>query len=259
MTNLLQSLEATPVTPEAPTGNVDYVAWATEKFRQPDGTLDVAALARGKWESDINFVPRVLTELQEARKEAQTRASLEDFIEDYKAGRNVQTNTSGTPPVESPAQNSSQTAPTTLADIVKQVEQNLSQKQAEQQAQKNIDISTKALQAKWGAQARDKVIAKAQELEMSVDALTSIAARSPKAFQELVFDKAPAAPPVPAGQYVPPRSNTNANTVLNTAGAKTRKQWNDMRRTMSANKYWTPEVQDQILADKTALGSKFDQ
>jgi len=99
LTNLLQALEQ-PETP-APEQNVDYVAWAKEKFKTAEGELDISALARGKWESDTSYVPKLLNELQEARKEAQTRASLEDFIEDYKSSRTAQPNTPVINPVES--------------------------------------------------------------------------------------------------------------------------------------------------------------
>jgi hypothetical protein len=252
LTNLLQALEQ-PETP-APTGNVDYVAWATEKFKTADGTLDVAALARGKWESDTTFVPRILTELQEARKEAQTRASLEDFIEDYRSQRPAQINT----PVITPVEPQPNTSSITQADIDKIVDARLSSKQREQVAQSNIKTVQDTLRQTYGDQAVHKVKARAEELGLSSDDVTALAAKSPKAFLDLVLDKAPASPPVAPGTYIPPRTNVNTVTHINTSSAKSKKQWNDARRTMKASEYWTPEVQNQILADMVTLGDKFN-
>ena len=257
MTNLLQSLENATTT-SAPQ-DVDYVAWATEKFRTEDGTLDVAALAKGKYESDVNFIPRLTTELQDARKEAATRASLADFMDKWEQTRSVNTNTQVTPPGESQTQMSNQNT-LTAADIERLAEEKWNKKNQEAIAKSNIDKVTKTLTDKWGSGARGKLEEKAKSLNVGLDFLQSIAMRSPEAFLEIVLDKAPAAPPVAPGTFVPPKSNINSQATLNTNGShKTRKQWNDERRKMRATEYWTPEVQNAILNDKIALGADFDK
>lgn len=255
MTNLLQALE-TPQTPQGES-NVDYVAWATEKFKTEGGELDVAALARGKWESDTSYVPKLLNELQEARKDAQTKASLEDFIDEYRnSQRTAQPNTPVISPVESQPNNSS----ISEADIERLVETKFTNKQREQIAQANIKSVRDDLTSKWGSGASEKYKARAKELEMSEDQLTNLAIQSPKAAINLLLGSTPASPPIAPGSYIPPRNNINPGSTLNTNGQhKTRRQWNEARRSMKASEYWTPDVQNAILADMTALGDRFDR
>lgn len=238
---------------------VDYIKWATDKFRKDDGTLDVLALAKGKWEADTKFVPQLTNELSEARKEVKLRTSLEDFMDKFEAQRAQQTNTQVTNPDESSTANNASQSSFSTDDYRKVAEEVFTQKQREQIAATNIRKVSEELYAKWGEHTVDKLKSRARELGVNETWLNSIAQQSPKAFLELVLDRAPAAPGEPPSTYVPPRTNTNTTSTLHTnpAGAKTRKEWNDIRRKMKASEYWTPEVQQKILADMHVLGDKF--
>ena len=148
----------------------------------------------------------------------------------------------------------------TEADIDRLVEAKLTKTQREQIAQSNFKSVQEVLRKAYGDQAALRVKARTEELGLSVDDATAMAAKTPKAFLELVLDKAPASPPSAPGSYIPPRNNINPSATLNTNGQhKTRKQWNDARRSMKAAEYWTPDVQNAILADMNALGDKFDR
>lgn len=255
MTNLIQSLGEIDQTPE----DIDYVQWAKLKFSNEAGELDIAALAKGKYESDIKFIPKLTSELQEVRREATTKASLEDFMQQYEA-RRAQTNTQGNPPQERQADNQSSTQGLTEEQIRKISSDEWVKRNQEAQANANINKVKTTLADKWGSGAKEKLEARAKALNVGLDFLEQVAVRAPEAFLELVLDKAPTSPPINPNSSNPPRTNTNSQSVLNTNGNhKSRKQWNDIRRKSGSNSFWTPENMRMMLTDQEALGDAFDR
>lgn len=262
MTNsLIQALAEAETNADVGGNEVDYVRWATEKFRNEDGSLNVEALARGKYESDVRFIPQLQQEKQGVLDELKTRESLQSFMQKWEQQRQGSTNSPVTTPSESPNNsNSSNTNPVDIQSILAQVDNHIVNRQREQIAQANVKQVRDALVSKWGAQSVTKLQAKAQELGVSTDFLFGVAQSSPKAFLELVLDKAPASPPVAPNSYVPPRNQSISQPVINTGGAhKTKKQWDNLRKTMNPVKYWSKETQMQYYADAAALGDKFDE
>lgn len=259
--NLFQALQEAETNASNVDGTeIDYVSWAKSKFTGADGALDINALAKGKWESDMKFVPRILEENSEMRKEIETRVSLQDFMDKWESSRtSAPVSTSSTPAsVESNATVTTKSLST--VDIEKLVDEKLTKKQREQIARANVAQVTQALVEKWGTGHVEKLRTRAQTLGVNDQFLAEVAERSPKAFLELVLGGAPAAPNAPVSS-IPPRSSTRTPhpTVVHTGttgGHKTKREWDEVRRT-SPQEYWKVSTQQQVIKDSNALGDEF--
>lgn len=258
-TNIFQALQEhetnTPAEHE-----IDYVSWAKDKFKTPEGELDLTALARGKWESDMKFVPKILDENKEMRREIETRVSLQDFMDKWETARSAPANSStptGVGENNAHSQSSPNTNTLTQADIARLVEEQLTSKQREQIAKANVAQVTSALVEKWGSGYVDKLRTRAKAIGVDDNFLASVAEKSPKAFLELVLGNAPASPASPIGQYTPPRSTYAPAPALNTGPHKTKRQWDELRR-KDTKEYWKVATQQQIIKDADALGDAFN-
>lgn len=238
-----------PVVPETPEA---ILAEVTTKFKTDKGELDVAALAKGKLEAD-RFIERLTKEQDALRQDLNSRAQLEELIQDLRKARE---DASKTPLQEAPKGSGQPNAPETALTVeaVKELfKEELSQTQKQVLAQRNIDIAEAELAKQWGASTRSKLETRAAELDVSLDFLKGLAASKPKAFLEMVGAKPPVQ--VNTQDYAPPSTRDNPAHREQPKGRT--KSYYDKMRKENPTEYWSVRIQGQEDRDALAQGEAF--
>lgn len=183
----------------------------------------VADLAKGKMEAD-NFIQRLLQE----------KAELLDTLNKKQTEEQVQKSLQTTQ--ETPPTNTNVRTGEDMKALVAQTVQSLF---AEQEVQRNVVEVNKTLQEMFGEKAAEKVAQRASELNVGVDFLKSVAAKSPSAFYKLLD----------TGSNTPSGSVAQS-TVTTQAAADTKvgKTWDDYKAMRKSNPalYHSPQVQQEI-------------
>jgi len=238
-----------PEAPTPPEGStyLDQLVGPGKKF------ATVEDLAKGKWESDAVFIPRLEQEAQNARQELQTKLQMEELIAEIKAAQAAasRVETPSTPNGQAPQ--GAQSATVSLDQVNALMEQKLTETQKLLAAQKNVDFAEAELIKQWGNSTKAKVDAKAKELGVSHDFLKSMAAHQPKAFLEMMGANKPTQQV--SNDFVPPRSELSPTTKL-PAGERTQSYYNKMKKE-NPKLYWSQEVQVQEHNDSMRLRERF--
>jgi len=216
--------------------NVDYMAYVTEKFKKADGTLDVEALAKGKYYSDTTVTQRDFT-IDQMRETINSQTSLEKVLEQIKAMNTTPTpNTPVTPSGEQVA--NSEMKPEELKGLVAREFQHL-QTQAQQDA--NVAMVREELKKAWGPGYVTQLKSVGAELGLSEHQLEQMAAQTPKALLAL-------AKPSKAADVSPPRSSYNsaANAPNTVDRTPLEKHYDNMLKN-DPNTYFTPKVQMELF------------
>lgn len=198
---------------------------------------DVEALAKGKLEADA-YIERLKAEAAEARQAAQEAANAKEQFEALKreiAALKEQNTTAAT----------EKTPPTvTETDIEALVSQAVTKIELTRTANQNISSANSKMVEKYGSveKAKEVLNKRATELNLTVDALKSIAERSPTAFLQLVDVETPN---TVTETVVPSTSTVRPPNPVKAAQVGT-KEYFDKLRSENPKKYWTQEVQSQI-------------
>lgn len=233
-----ENTDITEVTVEALVGE-------GKKFKTPDD------LARGKIEAD-----RVITarerELAELREELAKRTTLEELYEKIQ-------NKSITPPVNNNSNVSTEQKPAAVTlsdeDLARRIEELADKRTREQKIQENVELVSERLIQEFGSEekANEVVKQKAKELGVSVAFLQDVAANSPKAlFAQLGLNDGPkATPPVN-------RSDVKTEILSHNQSAKpgTYGYWQEARKSMKPDEYFSPRVQNQIMKEAFAAAER---
>lgn len=217
-----------------------------KKFR------DEEALARGKWESD-QYIKTLEEKLDAMNKELGTRMSIEDFLKTQKERNNV-SSPQGNPPVnEQLVPDASKKESLTKDDIASIVREALTVEQTKANRNVNISEAKKAMADVWGASASTKINEAVDRLGLGKDFLNDIAARSPKAFLELVGATKQEtkgnnnSPPV--NQHRQPQSGYNPNV-------RNKLWWDELKKT-NPKEYLNEANTVKRHKDALAMGPAF--
>lgn len=212
-----------------------------EAFKDPQ------VLAKSKLESD-NYIKQLETQLTELRTELTKEEAAKKLLAELQ-GRRQDPNANPVP--KQGETNPSDTKPELSEDVIQRlVEETLSKRETTQTAKQNAKMVQDQLVQKYGTEAKTHVEKKAQELGMSFDRLSALAAESPTAFMSLIGEPKP--------EYKPPVSGT-INTAAGNFNNPAEKNWAYYQNLRKTNKqlYFDPKTQQQMMQDKMRLGDRF--
>ena len=212
-----------------------------EAFKDPQ------VLAKSKLESD-NYIKTLETQLTDLRTELSKEEASKKLLAELQS-RRQDPNANSVP--KQGETNPSDTKPELSEDVIQRlVEETLSKRETTQTAKQNAKMVQDQLVQKYGTEAKTHVEKKAQELGMSFDRLSTLAAESPTAFMSLIGEPKP--------EYKPPVSGT-INTAAGNYSNPTERDWNYYQNLRRTNKqlYFNPKTQQQMMQDKMRLGDRF--
>lgn len=212
-----------------------------EAFKDPQ------VLAKSKLESD-NYIKQLEGQLTELRTELSKEEAAKKLLAELQ-GRRQDPNANPVP--KQGETNPSDTKPELSEDVIQRlVEETLSKRETTQTAKQNAKMVQDQLVQKYGTEAKAHVEKKAQELGMSFERLSALAAESPTAFMSLIGEPKP--------EYKPPVSGT-INTAAGNFNNPAEKNWAYYQNLRKTNKqlYFDPKTQQQMMQDKMRLGDRF--
>ena len=208
---------------------------------------DVQVLAKSKLESD-KYISELERQLKEIREEVGKQDYASKLLAELQSGRQ-NTNASSVPNTGEPKP--SDTKPELSEDVITRlVEQTLTKREQENTSTQNTKIVQEQLVQKYGTEAKARVEAKAKELGMSMERLSSLAAESPTAFMTLIGEPKPEFKPLVSG---------TVNTASAQYSAPADRDWSYYQNLRRTNKtlYFDPKTQQQMFQDKMRLGDRF--
>lgn len=209
---------------------------------------DAPAAGRAIVEKDA-FIEQLKRENAQFRDELKTKTSMEDFLTKIEASRAV-------PPLNSTTQETTpvETAPAKTEHkglSQEDVERLLTEREVNRQKETNLNKAKESLKQAFGANYSEVLKAKAAELGVSAEFLTSIAQTTPAALLTLVgADKAPTMTnTLPNGSLRSSQPNAGTQGKKFADFEKIRKE--DQR------KYWSTAVQAEMHAEAQKQGEAF--
>ena len=213
-----------------------------KKYKSPE------ELAKGYQNAD-QFLNQMKTENEQLRGELDKRLNAEDMVdrikrehEELQASMKAQENT--TPQLDEKA----------LSDLISQT---LDQKNTQKVAQDNIQAVDSKMKELFGTDKASEILqTKSKELNLSVEYLAEVAAKSPDGFYSLLGigrDKT-ITPSITAST-----TNTEAVAKVNSIGAVEADTWNSFEslRRSDPKKYYTPTVQNKLFKARQDKGQAF--
>lgn len=248
------STESTDQTKQAE-GTTETQTSFLEQLVQAKGEnwRDTETLAKGKLQADTyiqeleNQINQMRDDLSKQDYAAQVLEELRGKAAETSTAKTSEANKNNTAGVEE-----TETPSALDEDTLKSlVEKTLTERETQDKVKNNLEKVQTQLTQRFGEQAGDALKAKAEELGMSLQRMEQVASESPAAFMALFG-------PVPQEQV-----NSLINSSVNTEGvnmqASTQRNWNyyqKMRRE-NPNQYYTPKIQQQLMADKMKMGDGF--
>lgn len=242
-TNLFETLEPEDHPTLDETKNyLEELVGDGKKFKTVDD------LAKGKALAD-QTVEILKTRLDETRKELETRMSLETFKTELEALRKQPS-----PPTEQED---------VLPDVQKQellndsklealVDSLLERRDQKRRAETNIEKVSRVLQENFGDQAKLVLNRKAQELDVPLADLQSIAVKSPTMFFQLI---GASETPQQGQRPIVPKSQVNLNPPQNFSPSRGRSYYERLKRE-NPKEYFDQKVTVQMMKDMAALGKE---
>lgn len=214
-----------------------------EKWSDPE------VIAKGKYESDkyIGDLERQLSEMREDLSKNEYAKTLLETLQG-KAG-----DTASPKPEEKQGSTAEANTTNDASDLESLVEEAIRKREAQQTASQNLKQVDDTLQEAYGTEAASIVKQKASELGMSLERLQEIASESPTAFIRLIGEAKV------SEKVATPKSSVNTQSdTFNKSGEKNWEYYQNLRRTNS-KQYYSPKVQNQLMADRQRLGDRFYQ
>jgi hypothetical protein len=207
----------------------------------------VEELAKGKLESD-RFIEELKRQVAGQQEELKKRLYQEELLASLQAKAAAGNASEAGKETTSTTEVATKTPPGE-ADIASLIEKTITERERKATATQNIAVVERQLSEAFGTEAQKVVKEKAEELGLSLARMQEIAAESPNAFLSLVGQKPSAALTIKDG-------SVRTETIGTTSGARDWAFYQKMRRE-NPKGYFTPAVQQQLMKDKLALGSKF--
>ena len=211
---------------------------------------DPEVLAKGKLEADgyIKNLEDQLGQMREDLKKQEYQAQILDQLQ------NKATESTAVKPEVSNNNGSTtegNTNPTLSEEDLKSlVEQTLNQREIDSTVSNNLKLVDEELEKSYGTEAQAKIQEKAQELGMSMERIKESAAESPNAFFALIGEPKKTFSPMVQG-------SVRTEGVNMQASAERDWSYYQKLRRENRNLYYTPKIQQQLMEDKSRLGSKF--
>ena len=212
-----------------------------EAFKDPQ------VLAKSKLESD-NYIKQLESQLTDLRTELSKEDAAKKLLAELQS-RRQDPNANSVP--KQGETNPSDTKPVLSEDAIQRlVEETLSKREQANSAQQNAKMVQDQLTQKYGTEAKAHVEKKAQELGMSFDRLSALAAESPSAFMTLIGE--------PKTEFKAPVQGT-INTAAGNYSNPSERNWDYYQNLRRTNKtlYFNPKTQQQMMQDKMRLGDRF--
>jgi len=218
---------------------------------------NIEELAKGKMESD-----RYIEELRVKIQEAETKANDEinqkiDALMDRLGTRepdpspsNLSTGSESDATSQGKPQNSDQNK--NEPDVESLVNELLNKKEQEKTQAENLTLVNEALSKAYGEKAGEVFNTRAKELGMSVDALKSMAASTPKAFLELMMTTAKDT--TKSDSFSNSRVNTEALSTTSRDPNERGWSWYRNLRKENRSQYFSPKIQEQLFNDVQKYG-----
>lgn len=209
---------------------------------------DNDALARSKHHADKHIF-NLEKELAELREDLKAREQVEALINKFES--KLGTSTREEPPlVEQPV---TQIQGLSEKDILSLVDKHVSQQEQKRSRDKNLEDAKAKLTQAYGDRYGDVVKKKAQELGMSIERLTEIAAESPTALMKLVSQ----GEVTKGSSFTPPRSTqAPARTGFEDSNVRNYAYWQKLRRE-NPSQYHSPKMSMQRMKDASEQGDAF--
>lgn len=221
---------------------------------------DIATANKALKDKDA-FIESLKREAHEARQEAKTRMSLEDFwqkTQDAKKSTDSSTSNNDAPIGDEREEVENKGTPVDISALVREA---LSRELTKNKQAQNIEEARAELKKVWGDNYVTVLKQKQEALGLGTEFVDSIAARSPTAFLALVGatstqDGHTLNSNAQLPQGAPSRMTFNSQAVESIGGHKTQAYY-DKLRTEDTKQYFSKEVQLQRHKDALALGERF--
>ena len=237
--NITPETQSTQETSEQQTSAFDSLVGEERKFKNADD------LAKGKLEAD-KFIDQLKSELSGMREELDKRMTSEEVLAKIKEETR-----------NSVQQQGENTTPSLSEDKVEElVKKTLESTRTEETKHGNLQAVDNKLVEMFGDKAGQWLVTKSQELGVNPGFLEDVAKTSPSAF----FNTVGLNEPNIQSKSSVTTSSVNTETLQNvtqqqSAQVGTKRYYDDIRK-QNPRKYWTPEVQNQILKSREELGSE---
>ena len=238
---------------DSPTGDVERPANYLEalvgegkKFKTQED------VARSVWEKDNVFIPQVLRENKELRRELQERANLEQLVKELKnsSASNSAPNSESERPEDNPGRNNQNSNAPSKEDIASLVKSIVTEEKTQDARTRNIEFCVSELRKNLGDGYEQVLKARAKDLGLSKDYLDNLAATSPKALLALVV------PPRSKEDVKAPRSSIlTTNKQVSNSNTKDWAYYQNLRK-QDPRRYFSAEVQLEI--DRRAANGELD-
>lgn len=208
---------------------------------------DPEVIAKGYLSSQEHILT-LEAELTKLKEEATKQDYLEEVLKRLDEGKSKPSSqeTSST----TTSEDTKETPAVSSEDIKKLVSEALTAEEAAKTSSQNIAESKRLLSEAFGTEAANQLNKRASELGMSKERLDAMAAESPTAFMALM------------GQATAKQTNQTPQGDVSTINATTNpneRNWayyQKMRREDS-KRYYTAQVQNQMMEDRERLGDSF--
>lgn len=211
-----------------------------EQWRDPE------VLAKGKHEAD-QFIEKLKKENEELRASVLKADKTEELLTLIREKATTPEVTSEQSKDKGEVKGS-ETKGTDDIDLKSLVESTLKEFREKETAAEKVKRVEEGLKTLYGDSVKTKLQEHATSLGMSLKDLGDFAAKSPEAFFKLIGEKTP--------EMKVPSSTVNTAGTKPNSGLRDSAYYNSLRKELGT-KFWKPEIQDQILRDKMALGDKF--
>lgn len=219
------------------------------RFKKDDGSLDVEAVAKKIYHADRTIEARE-QKLDELQEDLKVRLSLEQIMEKISSKQSTVSNPEHTDSDEQGDKGKEKAVPSKeeIASLVKETLTLETQKSAQE---RNVAQVTAELKKAWGDSYVSKLKARALELEMTEQEMTSLAALRPKAFLDLVGAK-----PTKAPDFAPPRSTGVANQSSKTGEPTKYSEFKKLRKE-NPSLYYSPRIHNRMMELVAEHGEDF--
>jgi hypothetical protein len=211
-----------------------------KKYRDPDAVAK-AILAKDQ------FIEALKRENAEMRQTVSERTNMEEFLERLEAAK---TPSSPSTPVTTPREQDGKEAAVTPEAVLKLIEE----REAKKQVDANLNEVTKQLKVAFGANWKQEVQKKAEQLGTDTKWLTSVAAKSPQAVFKLLGVEQ-----VQGNRETftpPPRSSVSGAPPVSRT-SKDYDYWNAQRQSKGEAWYFSIPVQQERMKALKEMGDAF--
>jgi hypothetical protein len=222
------------------------VAQRGENWKDPE------VLAKGKLEADtyIQTLEEQIKQMREDLGKQEYSKQLLDQLQN-KATESTTVNSAMANNKDNGSASEGNTKPEVSEESLKSlVEQTLTQREQQATVKQNLSVVEEELKKSFGTEAQAYVQNKAKELGINLKRMEEIASESPTAFFALLGEPKKSFTPMVQGSVRTEGVNMQAS------GERTWDYYQNLRRE-NKQLYYSPKVQQQLLADKKRLGARF--